>query len=315
MRPVRLVAASAAVLALLAGLTGCALQDRYTNQPSDGGAPSADVGAALEAVPGVEHADAYTVPWYNPGEGGLFSSTGVDLLLWVAVDREHHIVDRDAFLRTTAQAAWSINDGYSPDGDVVLIIRRGADINEDWDADARALLGDRVAVTWGPDTDYVFSGYEVEPPVTEEDIVISASDGAYAETFGAWPAAPVEVPNTLLAEGPPEAVDPAAIRGVRVSGYTMNEERCATVSFARGVGPAGEPYTGDVTATLYLDGEEFDTGVAKGSVDDERFGGELHVRFCDNALPRIGEPGLGAHVMAPAAPGFRGVDTDDVRTF
>ena len=80
--------------------------------------------AALEAVPGIEHADAYTAPWYNPGEGGLFSSTGVDLVLWVTIDPEMHVADSAGFLRATAEAAWSINDGYSPQGRVNLIVRR-----------------------------------------------------------------------------------------------------------------------------------------------------------------------------------------------
>jgi len=304
MRRARLVAASVAAVLLAGSLSGC-LADGYTNHPSDGGRPSGDVAAAVEALPGVANVDAYTVPWYSPGEGGLFSSRGMDLVLWVTIDPEWHIVDGAEFLRQVGSAAWSINDGYSPDGDVNLIVRRGVHANHDWAADAAAVFGEGTRVTRDPGIAFMY--YENEPSVREEDAVLSIAATAYEKAFGAWPAAPDVLDAELLAEGAPELEDPYAVGAFHTSGVVGGGDNCVNVSFSRAVGLDGEPYRGDVTVTLFVGSSKYGEQVARGSTSDEN-GGESGVAFCGDDAPtnRIGD--VSSNVFAPAAPGFREVD-------
>jgi hypothetical protein len=306
--PLTKIAAALLGIALATTLTAC---DSYTNHPSDGGLTSAEVQATLEAVPGIQHADAYSVPWYSPGEGGLGSSRGVDLLLWVTIDPEMHIYDHVGFLRTAMQAAWSINDGYSPDGSVIVIIRRGADVDYDWRGDLETVLGHDGAVTRGADVRYAFSGYAYPPQLAESDLMVGASDDAYTEAFGAWPADPIHVGAGLLAAGPPESVEPAAVREWSVWNYSFDDTSCVNVTFERNVNDLGLMYTGDVTVILKVDGDEHGTDVAWGEQVAES-GGAGGVSFCDEGLPRTSPERVTAHIVAPAEPGFRGVDVDDV---
>jgi len=299
----RVVAASAAALLAATLLVAC---DGYQNHPSDGGQRPAEVGAALEAVPGIVSADAYSFPWYNPGEGGLFSSRGVDLLLWVAVDPEKHIADGEEFLRTVAAAAWSINDGYSPDGDVVLLIRGGLDIDYDWDAAAATVFGEGQAVR-NPEVATYHIDQDLD--ITDRDVVIGFADGMYQRAFGDWPAAPPDVPSGLIADGAPAPVDPPAAAWFRVRTETVGDT-CVRVSFERAVNDDGEMYHGDVTVTVMYNGAELATEVAPGSADDE-FGGDQSVQFCEGSWIRPARD-YSAHVVAPAAPGFRGVDRSGV---
>jgi len=294
---------------LAAGLAGCALQERYTNHPSNGGRTSDAVGAALEAVPGIEHADAYTAPWYNPGEGGLFSSTGVDLVLWVTIDPEMHVADSAGFLRATAEAAWSINDGYSPQGRVNLIVRRGLDRDHDWAADAASVFGDDVQVSRDPDI--AFMHYENEPTLTDDDTLVSLSVETYRRTLGDWPAAPADFDAALLAEGPPEDVDPPAVDDFHTAGITGGGETCISVGFTRNLDADGVPYPGDVTITLFVRDREYGTAVAHGSASDDA-GGESSVSFCGDDAPTNDVGSVHSRVVAPAAPGFRGVDRGGV---
>lgn len=301
-RSARLLAASVAAAVLAAALTACG----YRNTPSSGGQSSQAVAAALEAVPGIDNVNAYTVPWYYSGEGSGISSTGIDLLVWLTIDPQMHIVDGAQFLREVGRAAWSINDGHSPQGDVVLIVRRGLDVFHDWEADAAVVFGDDARLTSDPS---VFRDYEWgnKPELRDDDKVLALSTAAYERTFGAWPAAPAPLSPGLLAAGAPALEEPFAVANVGFSTFRSGDVACVNVGFTRNLDRDGAPYAGDVTVTLLLEGAEYGTAVAAGSADDAD-GGEWKVEFCDADAPtnRLGD--LTAHVVAPAAPGFRGVD-------
>jgi len=306
MRPARLLTASVAAALTLAALTAC---DGYTNHPSDGGRTSAEVSAAFEALPGVLNADAYTAPWYNPGEGGLFSSRGVDFLLWVTIDREMHIVDTTEFLRQLGREARSFNDGYSPDGDVTLIVRRGLHVNHDWQTDAVAVFGEDVRLSRDPDIAFIY--FDDKPPVGDDDVVLSIPGSAYEKAFGGWPDEGTELESGLLAEGAPQPEDPFAVADFYTSGVLGGGDKCVGVSFRRGTSLDGERYHGDVTVTLFVGSREYGQAVARGSSTDEN-GGESRVDFCGDDAPanRIGD--VRSNVFAPAMPGFREVDRTGV---
>jgi len=256
-------------------------------------------------VPGIDGADAYSVPWYNPGEGGLFSSRGLDLMLWVSISPEVHIADGEQFLRAMAAAAWSINDGYSPDGSVVLIVRRGLDRHVDWMPAARAVFGDEVSVS----DDVRASLSDTEVPLTDEDVVLSIRDDLYREVFGEWPAAPGEVPDALFAEGPPATVLPPAVSDFRTA-IISGGGTCLVLSFTRGVDARQEPYRADVAVTLMHGGTPESTVLALGSADDAA-GGDTAARFCGDDT--LADDDVTFHVVAPAAPGFLAVDRLGVR--
>ena len=298
MRRARLLAASVAALLLAGSLSGC-LSDGYTNRPSDGGQSAEELTAALEAVPGIIEADAYTVPWYNPGEGGLFSSRGMDLLLWVTIDPEMHIVDTTEFLRQLGRMAWSLNDGYSPDGSVTLIIRRGADTEHDWTPDIEAVFGTNSTVAR-----HTSPSYELPDGVTElglDDVLLTLPDDVYERAFGPWPAEPAGSDVALLAAGAPVLLDPPGVRQFRTF-FRYGEPSCFEVTFIREVGREHRKYASPVTLTLVADGEELATQVAGPHAEQ--------VDFCDALLHH--EQELSVNVSAPEEPGFLPVERQGV---
>jgi len=304
MRAARLLAASVAALLLAAGLTACTT---YRNAPSDGGQTSEELVAALEAVPGIASASAATVPWHSPGEGGLGASTGMDLALWVAVDPEMHIADHELFLRELGRAAWSINDGYSPQGRVTIVLTRGVDSDYDWTADAAAVFGADSGFTTRAGS--AFLSWEEEPQLALDDVVLSVYDDAAKRAFGDWPAAPTPLASGIFAAGAPLFIEPEAVRRFQPK-PSYGEHPCVFVSFIRNVDREGRPYAGPVTVTLLIDGVEFGTGVAAGAPGDDE-GGATFVKFCDDRLITP-EAEFTVNVSAPAEPGFQAVEREGV---
>ncbi len=300
----RLLVASVSALLLIAGLTACTT---YRNSPSDGGRTSDEVAAALEAVPGIDNANAYTKPWYSPGEGGLFSSTGIDLVLWVTIDAEMHIADGEQFLREVGRAAWSINDGRSPQGNVTLVVTRGVDSGYDWVPDAVAVFGEGARVTTQAST--AFMSYDDEPELGLEETVVSLPHTAYEAAFGAWPAEPGEVASGIFAAGAPAFIEPEAVQRFQPR-PSYGEHPCVYVSFTRNLDRDGRPYAGPVTVTLLIDGREFGTEVAAGVPGDDE-GGVTYVKFCDDRLITP-EAEFTVNVSAPESPGFQGVEREGV---
>ncbi len=296
MRRARQLAASVAALLLAGSLSGC-LSDGYQNRPSDGGQGAEQLTASLEAVPGIIKADVYTVHWYNPGEGGLFSSRGVDFLLWVTIDREIHIVDTTEFLRQLGREARSFNDGYSPDGSVTLIVRRGADTEHDWTPDIEAVFATSSTVAR-----HTSPSYELPDSVTElDDVLLTLPDDVYEQTYGSWPAEPAGLDAALLAAGAPVLLDPPGVRRFRTF-FRYGEPSCFEVTFIRQVGREHWKYASPVTLTLVADGEELATQVAGPHAEQ--------VDFCDASLDH--EQELSVNVSAPEEAGFLPVERQGV---
>lgn|GEM_PF-2460852 len=316
--------ASVAVSVLLAGtLAGCS--SPYRNHPAEGGSTSADIAQAFEVIPGVQSARASAVSWYNPGEGGLFSSGGMDLMLQLDIAPEHHIAEHQAFLDDVARAAWSLNDGYSPKGNIRVILRGGEDVDYDWQADVAAVLGEGAQFVWGPEDSRWSHDHENPPELTGHDVMVTAPVAAYEERFGGWPGAPVALDGGWLAKGAPAPIDPAAIRSLEVSTYQINNEVCARLSFQSVRNDSGEFYGGDVTVTGLLDGEKLGTRVSQVSTvagsevrapdpdtTEPRFTEPMtqygSVSFCDPNYPRRDASRYSFAVSAPAQPGFRALD-------
>ena len=246
----RAATALAAVL-LLGALAGCGiLTDPYRNQPSDGGWSSVEAIADLESIPGVASAGFRLDPWDNPGEGGLFSSSGVNFVLLIDVAAGYRVEDAPAFLDAAMRLAWSINDDYSPQGSVALLLTGGTDVDHDWESDVRDLFG----------TDLVL----IDREGRADGIRISISDDLARARYGAWPAEPQEFGHSLVVAGDVVAVDPAAVGDFYYSGITGGGHDCWNFSFALGVADDGGRYPGDVTVTLLVGGREEKTQVVRG---------------------------------------------------
>ena len=189
---------------------------------------------------------------------------------------------------------------------MVLIVRRGLDLFHDWEADSAVVFGADARLTSDPS---VFRDYEWgnRPELREDDKVLALPTTAYERTFSAWPATPAALSSGLLAAGAPSLEEPFAVANVGFSTFQSGDMTCVDVGFTRNRARDGAPYADDVTVTLLLEGAEYGTAVAEGSADDAD-GGQWKVEFCDADAPtnRLGD--LSARVVAPAAPGFRGID-------
>lgn len=306
-RPAALLAAIAAA-ALLAGCG--VLTDPYRNRPSDGGRSPADAVAALEAIPGVENAEFWRQEWSQPGEGGLFSSSGMNFVLRVRIAPDRHVIDPEALLRVLAGAVWSVNDGYSPKGSVSLVIGGGLDVDYDWEPVARDVFETNSIGRKAGSVNSYGVDRPVELAADETLIAVAASD--YAHAFGDWPAEPVAIKGKLLASGPPEPIDPPAVDDFSDSQVTGGGSgNCFSLSFARGLDEEGAPYTGDVTVTLYERGKEIGTEVSPGDDDPERT--RRSVQFCDDDRMPASFDGASFDIRSEPQPGFRTIDLKDYR--
>jgi hypothetical protein len=292
MRRAAAVLATATLVAL--ALSGCILTDPYVNKHSDGGQPSVDVVAELEAMPGVSNAGFRLDPWDQPGEGGLFSSSGMNFLFVVDIDPEYRIADPSAFLDQTMRAVWSINDGYSPKGGVQLHLRGGTDVDHDWESDVLDLYG--------------FGRPVVVREGRESGILLVLRDDLLIEQFGDWPAEPSGFESGLVVQGAPIAEHPAAISDLYYSGVTSAQD-CWSFSFKLGVSETGALYPGDVTVTLLVGDEEEATQVAAA---DDRDPEDLYdgVEFCYDDRKPGNFDNVGFRVSTEAVEGFRPIEID-----
>ncbi len=214
-------------------LTGCS--STYTDHQRDGGISPDTAEQTLEAIDGVSRATYATEEWYSPGEGGLFSSEGMDVYLEVVIDDDHSIADPTAFLDYLARTAWSVNDHY-PKGTVTLVITGGIAHYFDW----LPVVNEVFDTSLTRVSDFSFSGNYREWGEREVPIAISAS--TYGEAYGQWPSAEVDVPRGLLLDGAPEYPVVPAISDLSFATYAKEyeEQDCYTLSFTRTPGYEGE---------------------------------------------------------------------------
>lgn len=307
-------------LALVAGLllsavvlSGCVgvLTDPYRNVESDGGQSSSELLTGVEALPGIASTEFSLQPWDNPGEGGLFSSSGMNFVLEVAIDAEHHVADPAEFLETAFAAAWQVNDGFSPQGRVFVVLNGGVDPDFDWDAVLRDHFGTQHATR---DVDganvHAAAGDEI---ALGERMLVGLSTDLLAARFGAWPAEPAAWPSGLVAAGAPPAVDPVPVAGFRVAGV-MSDEDCWSFSFVRNVdSESGAAYAGDVEVTLRVRGEIEGTQVARGADVDPEYARD-GVSFCYEDRRPGDFQTVTFDVVAPPEPGFTGLDIEGIQS-
>lgn len=239
MSKLRIVTCAVFALALLAGCSST-----YTDHERDGGITPEAAEQALEAIDGITSARYSTEEWYSPGEGGLFSSEGMDIYLEVTIDDEHSIADPEQFLDYLARTAWSVNDHY-PKGHVLLVITGGIAHYYDWLPVVNAVFGTDLTYL----SDYSGSAYGRD--WGEREVPISVAAQTYGDRFGTWPSEEVDIPTGLLLDEPPVFPVVAALTDISFRTQTPqpSEEDCYTVHFVRGVGYDG-PYVEPVQVEL-----------------------------------------------------------------
>lgn len=248
-------------------LTGCegVLYSKYHNTPSSGGTALEDVVEAWEATPGVVSFEYETEPWYNPGEGGLFSSEGVDLVSEVVFDEGYHIEDPEEFLATYAETVWNINGGFSPEGNVQLTVVNGIDPNYNWHGVAMDLLA----------TSREDRGINVQRIMNEEtgvyEVTLSLVDERLEKTFGKW-ADEDEVVTPNLASGSPELMKAPAFYAPRSNGTaTTGSKTCYGWTAKRGGDVhSDEPYDGEIETVVFYGDKEL-TRMTTDKLDTEWF--------------------------------------------
>ena len=249
----RSLVTAVAASVLLVSLTACnPFTDPYEDHQRDGGISPSQAEETLLGIEGVINADYGTYEWYSPGEGGLFSSSGMDVVLTVTIDPEYSVDDHEVFLEYLAATAWSVNDHY-PKGSVVIQLIGGEDVNYDWQSVAQevfpGLEGFGHAGSEGYDPE------DVEWFVGGRALTIYAE--AYGDRFGRWPTDEVEPPDGLLKHEPVTAILYPAITDLTVT-ISDGERPCYSVRFVRS-GQSAQFY-GPVTATLVSeDGVELDS--------------------------------------------------------
>ena len=253
---------------LLASLTACnPFTDPYEDQQRDGGVTPASAENELLAIDGISDAEYGTYEWYNPGEGGLFSSSGMDVVLTVTVDPEYSVADDAAFLDYLAATAWSVNDHY-PKGSVVIQVIGGADANYGWLSVAHELFPTLKSFRT-PQS----AGYDVEDAEWYRGgRTLAVGAEAYGERFGRWPSDPVEAPSGLLAHQPVIPILEPAITDLRlvVSDGSKEGQSCYYLTFVR----SGEyvTYYGAVTSVLRSEsGDELQTELGSANTSYEFF--------------------------------------------
>lgn len=292
MRRLRAVAAAAAFVLVL---SGCGvLSSPYQNRPSDGGQPASAIVEQLEAIPGVAAADIRHSAWDQPGEGGLFSSSGMNFTLEIDVDPEHRVADAAAFLDAALRLLWSYNGGFSPKGSLLISLDGGTDVDHDWESDIQELYGSR--------------GTGISREERETGITVAVSDTIVQEWFGPWPATPQVFPTDLIARGAPLAEDPLAITDLRISGVTSVDD-CWSLGFDIGLAADGTRYPGDVTVTLFVRGEEEGTEVSRESDRNPEYSGG-NVQFCYDERRPGNFGSIAFDVSTQPVDGFQTVDVE-----
>ncbi len=269
---------AAGVIVILA-LGGCnVLQTTYTDHERDGGITPIEAEEQLLAIEGITAADYRTEEYYNPGEGGLFSSEGMDVYLELTIDPGYSIDDPEEFYGFVAPLAWSVNDHY-PQGEVIVSIDGGIDRGYDWGPAMVAVLG------LNEDAHYY--------PVRSDEISWNTRD--FGSAFGRWPGEAVETPDGLLRDEPPVVEEiPAIAEPQIVLEGGPEATSCYVISFEREDGAYGY-YEGSVDVAL-LD----DTGVELQSAPTSSNLDAVEFCFPDDALP----VGVSATLTAEPTLGF-----------
>lgn len=252
--------------AVIAALAGCgSLSGSYSNLERDGGVEAATTTSTIQSTPGVLDARFSAVPWNNPGEGGLFSSEGMDVLLEIDFEPNTSLADPAAALDALVEQAWATNADY-PKGAVVIVFDGGVSANFDWE--------EVVEDQWGPD-----ASLDRETRRHLEDAELDLTGRSVASVWadvvgkrlGSWPGEPPADFTLEMAEGAAAPVLVPALQGVSLRIGSTQPVDCWLIHVDRNWDAAGE-YTGRVGIELFRDGESLGSlelpGKASGSFDD-----------------------------------------------
>ena len=252
--------------AVIVALAGCgSLSGSYENQKRDGGVGAATTVETIESVPGVLDARFSTVPWYNPGEGGLFSSEGMDVLVEVDFEPDVSLADPAAALDALVEQAWATNADY-PKGAVVIVFDGGVSANFDWE--------EVVDDQWGPDASLDSQTRrhleDVDIDLTGRSVASVWAD-AVGKRLGSWPGEPSADFTLETAEGAAAPVLVPALEGVSLRIGSTQPVDCWLINVDRNGDAVGE-FTGRVDIELFRDGVSVGSlelaGGASGSFDD-----------------------------------------------
>gem|GEM_PF-6680597 len=203
----------------------------------------------------------FTQSWHTPGEGGLFSASGMNVVLELTIDSDVHIDDPAAFVKYTSAILWSINDKY-PKGDAKIVLDGGVSQNFDWTPFAAE------ALSLDPEKVGNYSEYAADKPIDytgRSAIVVPVT--ALSSAFGRWPGTAPAEPPTLFAAGPPAVITPPSITHIQAQtsggkdvspGRAESSKRCWTVTFDRTTTTGAGTYAGAVTVVLTAEGTEID---------------------------------------------------------
>jgi len=240
-------------------LTGCGLTDPYKPQSNNGrGQTAATVESHIESLPGIEDAEFTYEDWYQDGEGGLFSSGGMNFLLDVTVADGYYIANPTAFLWFITKEAWTANEN-SPKGSLSVTITGGISDNYVWDKSIVPVFGamqGQVSFWHGDEHDYESEDREALAPGEYLPVHIGIADDAMRDTFGDWPGELVTYDaSESVAQGEIPEVTPSALTETELSRVGLGNEYYVKYVGARNE-YNGILYKGEFVVTFYYDGKE-----------------------------------------------------------
>lgn len=254
MRKTQKVTAVTLAAVTLLSLAACS---PYRDIKRSGGISESQVEQVQKAPKGIERIDFYNKSWYQPGEGDLFSSRGMDVHMDIVIKDGYSIKKNKDFLRWAAQSAWSVNSKY-PKGRVIITIQNGISNNYDWHKEVKDVFN-ISDYSDNPSDDYSSSLDKSEKPSRS---VVSVPADAYGKTFGKWPGEQPASSNSMISPGTPEKILPLAIDNLRTTSYSVNSDRCYGASAYRNNGDTGSLYSGDVTIEMFYNGKAIDRKVS-----------------------------------------------------
>jgi hypothetical protein len=254
MRKAQKVLAVTLAAATLLSLAACS---PYKDIKRTGGISEAQVEQVNKAPKGIEKINFYNKSWYQPGEGDLFSSRGMDIHMDVVVKEGYSIRYTEQFLKWAAQSAWSVNSKY-PKGKVVITVQNGISNNYDWHKEVKEIFN------VSDYSDYPSDGYSSDLDKNKKPLrsVISLPASAYGQNFGRWPGKQPVFKDGIISLGVPKKILPYAIDNLETRTSTINTNKCYVAAADRNNDDTGNPYPGDVTIEMFYNGEPIDKKVS-----------------------------------------------------
>jgi len=227
-------------ITLLASLLLTACSDPYKPESNHGRGQDYQVAEAqVEAIEGVSDASFTVSEWYSPGEGGMFSSSGLDFYLKVTIEDGYRVKDHVKLLRFLSETIWSVNNN-SPKGKINIEVIGGIDQNFHWETAIDEAYPDGASATVIGDRFYMNS-------VT------------YTKIYGDWPINPTQSDTSgMIERGETGVLKDDAIYETHFTHFDNDEGEFTQVRFYRKILDDGTIYTGDLTVRIYSDANKLE---------------------------------------------------------